>query len=333
MPSSARTTCVLIALAVLLGAAAAHAEPAAADKEVARNLVFEGRRLRKEGKTREAVEKFRAAHAIMHVPTTGIEVAQVLVDLGLLVEARDAMVEVSRMPPTAGEPLPYAQARDEARQGADELEARIPTATFVVTGAGGTPSVVVDGTRIDPSLLALPRKLDPGEHTVVVSAAGRADRRVSFRLAERDSKTVELALVPYTSPPATPQPEAKAEAEAEAERRAAAPRRTSHLVYAGFGTSIVGAAVGGVTGVMSLSKTSAVKGQCNAGQCPSQTHDDLVAARTTATISNVAFGVAAAGAIVGVVGIVIGGPRDAASSSPRVRVLVGPMSMGVAGTL
>jgi hypothetical protein len=319
-----RVGCSIVVLASLLVAVpgTAYAEPTAVEKETARNLVFEGRRLRKEGRTREAVDKFRAAHAIMHVPTTGIEVAEALVDLGLLVEARDALIEVSRQPPTPGEPTPFAQARDEAKQSADQLETRIPQATFVVSGAaGGSPLVVVDGTRIDPSLLSLPRKLNPGEHTAVASAPGRADKRVKFTLAERESKTVSFALEPYVAPPTPPPTEPDKPVEP-------APRRTSVLVWAGFGTAVVGAAVGGVTGIISISKTSSVKSRCpDNNQCPPDTHGDLVAARTMATISNVAFAVAAVGAVVGVVGLFVGGPRDARATSAR--VFVGPS--GVAG--
>jgi isocitrate lyase len=51
-----------------------------------------------------ALTLYRAAHDIMNVPTTGIEVARTLSSLGKLVEARDAALEVLKLPEAPNEP-------------------------------------------------------------------------------------------------------------------------------------------------------------------------------------------------------------------------------------
>jgi hypothetical protein len=320
-----------LALALLAGHA--QAEPTPQDKDAARKLVFEGRDLKKDGRTREALEKLRAAHAIMNVPTTGIEVAQALADLGLLVEARDAMLDVSRMPAKPGEPVPYGQARDEARHAVDDLGARIPSVRFTVTGAPSA-TVVLDGTAIDPSVLALPHKLNPGEHGVVATAAGFAEQKIKVELAERDAKSVIIAMqrseagapVAAPAPPAPAAPPAMPDVDV---KKQPSPSRNA-LVYGGFGAAIVGVVVGSVTGVMSLAKTSSVKDRCAGDRCPESLHDDLASARTFATISDVAFVVAALGGAAGVIGLVVA-PKDSRRSAAH--LVVGPSAIGIAGTL
>jgi hypothetical protein len=308
----------------LLWIGAARAEPSAAERETARNLVYEGRRLRQEGKVRDAVEKFRAAHAIMKVPTTGIEVAQALVDLGLYVEARDAMLEVSRMPATPGEPLPFAQAREEAREAVNDLAARTPSVTFAVSGAAA-PTVLLDGTRLDPSTLALPRRVNPGEHVAVASAPGRSEARATFALHERESLNVPLAL----GPPAIDAPAPRVTREEPVHVTGGG---TSPLVYVGFGTAVVGVVVGSIAGIVSATKTSSIKARCPNDACGPDTHSELVQARTTAIVADVAFGVAILGAGLGVVGLLVGRPRDAhASGAASIRLVAGPGTAALGG--
>jgi hypothetical protein len=312
-----------VAVAILLLGGAAHAEPTPAERERARTLVFEGRSMKEHGDPRGALEKFRAAHAIMRVPTTGIEVALVLVELKLLVEARDAMLEVSALPHVAGEPPAFAQAREEARQYADQLEGRIPTAVFIVKGPtdGATPSVSVDGTAIDPSLVGLPRKLNPGEH-VAVAKAGDREGTTRFTLAERAHDTVTITLARVAPTDTAPPPAVTPPSEGPREQTS----HTSPLVYAGFGVAIVGVAVGTVSGIISWQKTTSARNQCDGHDCTTAAHDDLTSARTTATISNVAFVVAAVGAAVGVVGLVLRPSSTANASAVRVVAAPGAIS-------
>ena len=86
-------------LTASLAARAAHADPNAADRETARELMQQGRDLRDKNDLKGALQRFKAADDIMHVPTTALPLAQVQADLGLLVEARDTLASSLRRTP------------------------------------------------------------------------------------------------------------------------------------------------------------------------------------------------------------------------------------------
>ena len=64
------------------------------DRETARTLMQQGRELTAKGDLKEALKRFKGADDIMHVPTTGLEVARTQAPLGLLVEARDTIARI-----------------------------------------------------------------------------------------------------------------------------------------------------------------------------------------------------------------------------------------------
>src|SRR5260221_5508152 len=91
-------------LPVTMVTQAAPAGPSAAEKETARSLMKAGRASRDKGDHKAALESFKAADAIMKVPTTGLEVGREQVALGLLVEARDTFLKIVRIPVEPKEP-------------------------------------------------------------------------------------------------------------------------------------------------------------------------------------------------------------------------------------
>src|SRR5271169_6333782 len=96
--SRARAAGWIVAFASILGTTSARAEPSAADRETARTLMQQGRELRAKGDLKEALKRFQAADEIMHVPSTGLEVAKSQVAIGELVEARDTIAAIRRVP-------------------------------------------------------------------------------------------------------------------------------------------------------------------------------------------------------------------------------------------
>jgi hypothetical protein len=90
------------AVALVLSSAAAFAAPSDADK--ARALMKEGDGLYFSSDYAGALERYRAADAIMKVPTTGLAVARAQAALGKLVEARDQALTVARATGAANEP-------------------------------------------------------------------------------------------------------------------------------------------------------------------------------------------------------------------------------------
>src|SRR2546425_4050542 len=113
----------------------AHAEPTAADRETARALMKQGVAARDSGDLKGALKNFEAADAIMHVPSTGFEVAKTRAALGMLIEARDVALSIARAPAQPGEPSPFAEARNASQKLSDDLEGRIPSIKLSVKAA------------------------------------------------------------------------------------------------------------------------------------------------------------------------------------------------------
>src|SRR5206468_3380628 len=78
---------VVAAIASFALATSSFAAATAADRETARALVQEGKLRKEKNDLPGALQSFKGADAIMHVPTTGMLVARTQVDMGLLVDA------------------------------------------------------------------------------------------------------------------------------------------------------------------------------------------------------------------------------------------------------
>ena len=364
---ASRSLRVLLPASILCAAAAVSVpafagEPSAADKETARGLMAEGRADRDKNDLKGALKAFAGADAIMHVPTTGLELARAQAAVGQLVEARDTALRVTRSPASPGEPAPFKAARDAASALNDQLEARIPSLTVDVKNApsGVAITLTIDGVDVPSEVIGQARKLDPGHH-VVEAKAGTAYGKQEVDVAEKDSKEVAIELPGQSGAPAaggaadtgtTDAAQQQPEQPAEPEGRSGG---SKVMIFGGFGLAAVGAIAGTVTGIMSMSKTSSIKGSSgctNSGgnvQCGPSEYDDISSAKTLATISTVSFIAGGVGAAVGVIGLFVGGgssgepsaapsqaPDAPADQSSRLRVHVAPWiglgSAGVSGT-
>jgi hypothetical protein len=194
--------------------------------------------------------------------------------------------------------------------------------------------------------------VNPGHHTV---QAGAFERQVD--LEEGDAKKVALdaqatgAQPPaagQAEPPATepgagassehtePANDGTAPADAPASGRSAV---ANVLTYGGFGVAGAGVILCAVTGLITLTTTSSIKssGHCYGDTCGPEEYDRISTANTTATISNVSFAVAGAGAVAGLVGLLLpktgGSPAgDAGRSTSRIEPWLGIGSAGVRGS-
>jgi hypothetical protein len=149
----------------------------------------------------------------MGVPTTGLDLAKAMVARGKLVEARDLAMQVTRMPARAGEARAYAKARAAARQLATELAARIPSIVITVKGPADARElqVTLDGVALVSEALGLPRKVNPGAHTIVARAPGFEVAEANVALEGAETREIEVTLKPVRAEPAastraSPQP-------------------------------------------------------------------------------------------------------------------------------
>jgi hypothetical protein len=241
-----------------------------------------------------ALEKFKAADAIMRVPTTGLEVARTYVALGKLVEARDALASVARIPECPGDPPPFVEARAQARKLDEDLAPRIPALRLNLKGgaAGAPTQVKVDDVAVPEAALAAPRRVNPGRH-VVVARQGKLEATQQVDVAERDIKDVDLELVAPQGP--TPPP--------PVEVRASGPIVPKTVAWIALGVGAVGLGVGAVTGLMASSAKSDAEKGCVNNKCPPATYPDLDRASSMATVSTIGFIVGGVGVAVGVFGL------------------------------
>lgn len=311
--SATRFVRTSLAFALVLTASGAFAAPSPAERETARRLMDTGRTETQGGNLMNALDAYKKAHEIMHVPTTGLALAKTHRDLGHLVEARDVAREVSRIPEDANEPPVFKVAREEARQLDADLKSRIPA---LMISAKGAAKVTLDGAEVPKTLLDSPSAVNPGKHTVVAIAADGSEKKMDFEIHEKETKTVEVVGDGRAYPlPGTHK--ATADSSSGASRTPLA----TGLIYGGFGVGAVGVVVGAVTGILTLSKASDVKSRCEGVVCPPAVEDDLSSSKTTATISTIGFAVGGAGVAAGVIGLLL--PRASATASDSTNNLNG----------
>jgi len=299
----------------------ASAAPTAAEKETARNLVKTARAKIRRGELASALEDLKAAHAIMGVPTTGLELGKAQIEAGQLVEARDTLLAVVRQPPAKIEPFEFRRARAAAKKLSDQVAKRIPTLRIEVIGAGAADTrVAVDGVTVAPAALQSPLSLNPGPHVVTLSREG-AERATEVTLAEAQTRDVVLDATGL-SKPKSPLPDAPVANEPK--------RATNPLVWVGFSVAGAGAVVGSITGILAFSKHADIVSRCENNRCPPDTHADIESGERMGNISTLSFVIAGVGAGVGVYGL-LNPPSADAKAEPTVGLWLGPSSAGVRG--
>jgi hypothetical protein len=313
MASDRRPFLVLAILACAVPRVARSDTPTAAEKETARALMDGGHAQRDAGHHEAALSLFQGADAIMHVPTTGLEVAREQLALGHLVEARDTVQAVLRSPATDNEPEAFRVARRAATALDEDLVRRIPALRIRV--AGSPTRVTVDGTPIPLQALVAPFKVNPGHH-VVVATTETGDARLEVDVTEGQTAPADLVAPAAKPEPVAPAPPVAAGVQTDPEADSSSgPAVVPWLRWGGVGLAAVGIGVGTVTGVMAIgAKNSAEKG-CVDGMCPPATWSDLDSARTASTVSTIAFSAAGAGAALVLVSFLLPPGKPAASAS------------------
>jgi hypothetical protein len=327
--------------AICLFSRFALAEPTPSEKETARGMMDEGHAKRDAGDHAAALAQFQGADAIMHVPTTALEVGREQVALGQLVEARDTLERLMRSAPTPGESDAFRAARKAADALDRELSTRIPSLRITPGGlaSGATADVNVDGAAIPFAALIAPIKVNPGHHVVTATVTGSGAEPVRQEVDVAEGQTAPVVFTLSSGGAARPTP---AIAQPEPTATSASSSDNSSTVdwlrWGGVGLAGVGVAVGAITGAMSLSSTSSATKGCQNDRCPPPTWGDIDSARTTATVSTVAFVAAGVGAAIAITGFVL--PRHStrttetgtADEGVSITARVGPGSFSLAGT-
>jgi len=264
-----------------LGAAAPQRDPAAAEA-----LFVAGREAVERGDYAAACAKFAESDRLDPAPGTLMNLADCEEHIHHPAAAWSRWKEALEQLPPDDPRLPLARERAAA------IERRVPRLTLrLATGAAGA-TVTRDGAEIGPGALGIALPVEPGAHTIVVTAPGREERRTTVTLNEGDA--VERTLDAGAK---LPEP---AGSTAPAASTHGAGRRTLAFVLAGVGA--VGVAAGAATGILAIQKRDDLAANCYpANVCNDAGADAANAGHTYATVSTVSFiagGVALGAAVV-----------------------------------
>jgi len=247
-----RTSTSAFTLVALLGVAA----PASADpSDDARAKFREGRALFARREYAAARAAFDEAYRILPNPRVLANVAACFAEEGRPAEAVHAYRRFLR---EGGIDAPEA-ARREAQREIESLRPRVGDLLLAVEPSGA--EVLVDGERIGEAPLPWPLALAPGEHLVEVRAPDLApfSRTLNLEAGQEANVSVVLERVAAQPAPAAAVP-AEPEGRTAAPSRPAAPRETEAplgrgpLLWTGIGLTVLLAAGGAVTGLLTLSR-------------------------------------------------------------------------------
>jgi len=317
----------LVALVVALSSPAL-ADPTAQEKETARNLMDEGRELRDDKKDpKSALARFKAADAIMHVPTTSIEVAATEVSLGLLVEAREVIAKILATQVQKGEPIQFKDARKRAQTLDDEIAAKIPTIVVTLKNGSGA-SVLIDNDALPPSLVGLPARANPGHHVIIASTKSM-EGRTEVDLAEGEKKEVTITLESRGVEHENIAHETQPPVETPAASHGSTARTLGFIMFGVGGASLI---AGGITGVLTFTAQSDLSTKCPNHICGPESHDELSMASTTGLVSTITFIAAGVFVTTGIVAVLLGKPKNTEAKTAHVTPWIGPGSAGLVGS-
>ncbi len=300
---------------VALWPLAAHAQ---SDPAAATELFKQAREAAARGEWKTACPKFAESLQLDAKVGTAINLADCEEKLGQLASARGHVQRAIDLARAANDDrLSMAQERFAA------LDKRVPRLTITLV-SNAPPGAVVkrDGISLGAGSLGSALPVDPGTHVVVVQAAGCADKSFDVKLAETESKTLDVSpgeRQPDAPPTALPMPlpiETRGE-----EKPHASPLRT--LGFALGGAGVASLATGVIAGLIAIERNGASKNDCTppsyleCSQTGKDTRDAALTAGNIATVAFIAGGVLVAGGVT----LVLVAPKPAKPSAAHVEAI------------
>jgi hypothetical protein len=312
---SAVLACVIFALCLF-----AHEARAESADEVRADALFrEGMQKFDAGEIRSACEAF--TESLRLDPKLGT-----LLNLALCHE-REGKTATAWLEYTHGAAWATQNGQKERREFANQhaitLEGQLSRVLLHLPPARELSSVEIDGEPLPEPRWYLPMYLDPGEHTIAVSAPGKQRRTIKVGVSREPTAQIvpvpALADVELPPPPPPRKPPALPPSNA---------RRVAGFVVGGVG--LAGLAMGSVLGVLTIQKRDEIGAHCTTGatstECDAlgaQLHGD---AQTLGTWSTVSFAAGAAAVAAGAL-LVITAPKR----GPEVHAFIGPRGAVLGG--
>jgi hypothetical protein len=299
----------LVAMAVVV-TRPAFADPPP-DSAAAQALFDDAKKLMGDGHFEEACPKLEASQRADPSPGTLFRLADCYEHVGRTASAWTAFLEVAG----AAHASEHPQHEALARQRAAALEPKL--SRLRIARPSRTPPglrVLRDGAPLDDAALDSAIPIDPGKHSIAVSAPGKASWETRVDVAgDGGSALVRIPDLADVMPPpqaANGTPPARLPAASTTSAR-----RTAGWI--GMGAGLVGLGVGTAFGLMSLGKHDDAKDHCMENACDADGVELRHGAIVAGNVSTVAF---AAGAAVFVVGGILwlsGAPASRGPASAR----------------
>lgn len=224
----------------------------AAQKKQAEELFRQGRKAFKSREFQTALQLFQRSEALFSAPGTRLNIALTLKELGKQAEALDVLDSLL-------EDLPKGDKRRKiAITTRDTMVKYVPRLMIQLKeGAPAGAVIKLDGHALSAGQLGQERRMNPGNHSVVVEAAARDPRRYDLTLepgAQR-SLTVDVGDVIKKEAPVVPAPAPVLPS----------PAQSGPVFAVGIGAFALGGAAavaGAVTGGIALSKKDDLEQLC-----------------------------------------------------------------------
>lgn len=168
-------------------------EPTPAEIAVARRLYGEAVQLEQAGKWAEAEKKLREAIAIKETAGLRFHLAVAQEKQGDLVAAlvdfdrADELIQLGARAPDVKQLLGPAR---------EAVRARIPTLTIGVPADARGVVLAIDGKSIKSQLVGKAIPLNPGKHTIRVTASGKEPFETELSLEESEKRVLDVELEP-----------------------------------------------------------------------------------------------------------------------------------------
>jgi hypothetical protein len=303
---------LLLALSTIPIAARAQTSP---DVDPTSDPYRQGVELRKEGRDREALEKFRAAYQLTPTPRVRAQIGLAELALGQWVGAE---VDLSAVLAAQGEP--WIEQNRAALEQSLALDQRHLGWLEVVANVAGA-ELSLDGAHAATLPMKGPARVVAGTVVVEVSASGYVDVKRPTEVAAGATTRESVTLVPLGSGAPVAPPAAQPADATPPDRPASGGGTLRALGFVAGGVGLVGLGVGAWFGLQTFSAKSDRTAHCVPAGCDPQglgfDHD----ARRDALVSTIGFGVGAAGLALGAWLLVRAGALDRDASTRGVVVL------------
>ena len=301
-----------LGVSLLLASSGAFAQP---KREQADALFKEGRAAAQAGDYPTACNKFTASQRLD--PSTGT-----LLNLGDCEEHQGHLTVARNYYQDALRQLGATDPRiAPAKERLASLESRIPR-IIVRPGTASKATIALDGVPVPTASLDAPIPVDPGSHTLTVTAPDHEPRRTVLELAE--TRSVEFVAEPGPKlAQQAPGPARPAEAPARPARPNGSARATAGFIVGGVGVVSLGLAI--VSGAIIIGEKNTVDAHCPQGKnsCDDEGARAASANKTWLPVNAVAW-------IVGIAGV---GAGTYLLLTSRSKVQVGARLVPGGGTL